>query len=48
MQHAYVRAYAHLDQFENRSCFAAWLTRIAVNEALARTRWKAVSWRSTP
>src|SRR6476660_4442284 len=40
MQDAYVRAYAHLDQFAGRSSFATWLTRIAVNEALARTRWR--------
>jgi RNA polymerase sigma-70 factor, ECF subfamily len=38
MQDAYVRAYAHLDQFAGRSAFGAWLTRIAVNEALARLR----------
>ena len=38
MQDAYVRAFAHLDQFEARAPFAAWLTRIAVNEALARLR----------
>ena len=38
MQDAYVRAFAHLDQFEGRAQFAAWLTRIAVNEALARLR----------
>ena len=38
MQDAYVRAYAHLDQFEHRSSFATWLTRIAVHEALARVR----------
>ena len=36
MQDAYVRAYQHLDQFAGRSRFSAWLTRIAVNEALAR------------
>src|SRR4029079_2271763 len=41
MQDAYVRAYAHLDQFAGRSSFATWLTRIAVNEALARTRWRS-------
>jgi RNA polymerase sigma-70 factor (ECF subfamily) len=41
MQDAYVRAYAHLDQFAGRSTFATWLTRIAVNEALARTRWRS-------
>lgn len=38
MQDAYVRAYAHLDQFAGRSRFATWLTRIAVYEALARAR----------
>lgn len=38
MQEAYVRAFQHLDQFEGRSPFAAWLTRIAVHEALARLR----------
>jgi RNA polymerase sigma-70 factor (ECF subfamily) len=38
MQDAYVRAYEHLHQFAGRSPFSAWLTRIAVNEALARLR----------
>jgi RNA polymerase sigma-70 factor, ECF subfamily len=38
MQDAYVRAYEHLDQFAARAPFAAWLTRIAVHEALARLR----------
>ena len=38
MQDAYVRAYENLHQYEGRSVFAAWLTRIAVNEALARVR----------
>lgn len=38
MQDAYVRAYTHLDQFEGRSRFATWLTRIAVHEALSRAR----------
>jgi len=41
MQDAYVRAYAHLDQFEGRAPFSAWLTRIAVNEALARVRLRS-------
>lgn len=36
MQDAYVRAYQHLAQFEGRSKFSTWLTRIAVHEALAR------------
>jgi RNA polymerase sigma-70 factor (ECF subfamily) len=38
MQDAYVRAYQHLAQFENRAPFSTWLTRIAVHEALARLR----------
>jgi len=38
MQDAYVRAYQHLDQFGGHAPFSAWLTRIAVNEALARLR----------
>src|SRR5947207_8406685 len=37
MQDAYVRAYQHLAQFEGRSKFATWLTRIAIHEALARS-----------
>lgn len=38
MQDAYVRAFAHLADFEGRAHFATWLTRIAVHEALARLR----------
>src|ERR1051326_7659158 len=38
MQEAYVRAYTHLNQFEGRSRFATWLTKIAVHESLARLR----------
>jgi RNA polymerase sigma-70 factor (ECF subfamily) len=38
MQQAYVNAYSHLRQFDGRSSFATWLTRIAVHEALARAR----------
>lgn len=38
MQDAYVRAYQHLDQYSGRAPFGAWLTKIAVNEALARLR----------
>jgi RNA polymerase sigma-70 factor (ECF subfamily) len=36
MQDAYVRAYEHLAQFEGRSTFVTWLSRIAMNEAFAR------------
>lgn len=38
MQDAYVRAYQYLHQFVGRAPFSAWLTRIAVNEALGRLR----------
>lgn len=38
VQDAYVRAFHHLDQFRGGGRFATWLTRIAVNEALARAR----------
>lgn len=38
MQDAYVRAYQHLDQFAGLAPFSAWLTRIAVHEALSRLR----------
>jgi len=38
MQQAYVNAFVHLDQFEERAQFSTWLTRIAVHEALARRR----------
>ena len=38
MQESYVRAYAHLRQFEGRASFATWITRIAVHEAFARVR----------
>src|SRR5215467_1835381 len=38
IQDSYVRAYQHLNQFEGRAKFSTWLSRIAVNEALARKR----------
>jgi len=38
MQQAYVNAYTHLHQFAERATFSTWLTRIAINEALARVR----------
>jgi RNA polymerase sigma-70 factor (ECF subfamily) len=38
IQQAYVNAYSHLRQFDGRSSFATWLTRIAVHEALSRAR----------
>lgn len=49
MQDAYLRAYAHLDQFEGRATFLTWISRIAVNEALARLRrnGRFVEWDET-
>ena len=38
MQQAYVSAYFHLRQFNGQARFSTWLTRIAINEALARIR----------
>jgi len=38
LQDAWVRSFEHLGQFEGRSSFATWVTKIAVYEALARTR----------
>src|SRR5687767_7464614 len=38
MQQAYVNAYANLRQFNGEARFSTWLTRIAINEALARVR----------
>ncbi len=36
MQEAYVRAYQNLHQFAGRAKFSTWISRIAINEALAR------------
>lgn len=36
MQQAYINAFMHLHQFEDRAQFSTWLTRIALNEAFAR------------
>jgi RNA polymerase sigma-70 factor (ECF subfamily) len=38
MQQAYVNAFTHLRQFKGTARFSTWLTRIAINEALARVR----------
>ena len=38
MQQAYINAFTHLHQFEERSQFSTWLIRIALNEAFARRR----------
>ena len=44
MQEAYLRAYEHLGQFEGRAQFSTWLTRIAVNAAIARRRSGKREW----
>ena len=38
MQQVYVNAFTHLRQFNGTARFSTWLTRIAINEALARVR----------
>jgi len=41
VQEAYVRAYHALASFRGDAAFSTWLTRIAVNEAIARRRARA-------
>jgi RNA polymerase sigma-70 factor, ECF subfamily len=41
MQQAWLSAYSHLWQFQGASAFSTWLTRIAMNEALALLRQKS-------
>lgn len=38
LQEAWVRAYAHFDQFKGMASFSTWVTKIALYEALARAR----------
>jgi RNA polymerase sigma-70 factor (ECF subfamily) len=38
VQQAYLNAYRQLNQFEGRSLFSTWLTRILVHEALSRRK----------
>jgi RNA polymerase sigma-70 factor, ECF subfamily len=38
MQQAYINAFTHLRQFEARSQFSTWLTRIVLHEAFSRRR----------
>jgi RNA polymerase sigma factor (sigma-70 family) len=45
VQQAHINAYEHLRSFEGRSKFSTWLTRIAINEAMLRSR---VRLRSVP
>jgi RNA polymerase sigma factor (sigma-70 family) len=40
MQAAYISAYEHLQQFESRSAFGTWITRIMLNECLAQKNKK--------
>lgn len=41
MQQAWLDAFAHLGQFQGAAAFSTWLTRIALNEALAHARRKS-------
>src|SRR5687767_10467757 len=41
MQQAYVNAFLHLGQFNGSARFSTWLTRIAINESLARVRHRS-------
>jgi RNA polymerase sigma-70 factor, ECF subfamily len=38
MQQSYMNAFTHLRQFNGSAQFSTWLTRIAINESLARVR----------
>jgi RNA polymerase sigma-70 factor (ECF subfamily) len=38
VQAAYIKAFTHLDAFRGEAQLSTWLTRIAINEALARMR----------
>jgi len=38
MQQAYINAFTHLHQFQERARFSTWLTRITLNEAFGRRR----------
>ncbi|TCS05377.1 RNA polymerase sigma factor [Rhizobium sp. BK418] len=38
LQEAYLKAFRHLGDFQGASAFSTWLTRIVMNEALARLR----------
>ena len=42
MQQAYVNAFTHLRQFNGSALFSTWLTRIAINESLARVRRRGI------
>lgn len=40
MQNSYLKAYANLHQFRSAASFSTWLTRIGINDALARVKQK--------
>jgi RNA polymerase sigma factor (sigma-70 family) len=40
MQETYIKAYKHLKNFRQQSKFSTWLTRIMVNESLAKLKYK--------
>ncbi len=42
MQVTYIKTYGHLAQFEKRSAFNTWITRIMLNECLARKKKKSI------
>jgi RNA polymerase sigma-70 factor (ECF subfamily) len=41
IQDSFLKAFLHLKEFEGRSSFASWLTRIAINSALMNRRKKS-------
>ena len=43
MQQAYINAFTHLHQFEDRSQFSTWLIRIALHEAIRPAAQNATS-----
>src|SRR5580692_11582609 len=40
LQEALLKAYTHIGEFDGRSAFSSWLTRIAINNALMLLRKK--------
>lgn len=41
MQNSYLKAYTNLHQFRSDASFSTWLTRIGINDALARVKQKS-------
>src|SRR6195952_3065363 len=46
VQETYVRAFTHLESFRGDSSLATWLSRIAMNEALAGCAASGPAWKS--